>query len=351
MRTTVEFKATGGQLFKELFVGMLLTSITFGIYYPWFLVSLQKLIARSTTLHAGDEELRVEYTATGGALFKQLFLGYLFTMWTFGIYLPWFFVRMIRFQQQHTIAVGADRTYRFNTELTGEKLFGAIIGPSLLSFVTFGVYLPWLWVTAVRTIVEASELYADDQPIGRTRFTLTGGALFGQFIGGYLLTLVTMGIYGFWFQVQMWRLFANALEIRIGDRPVRGEFTGTGGELFKISFVGYLLTMITFGVYGFWLIAHLLRFQLSNLRFVPAEELIDGASFARIEPALRAQPPELPVRAAAVQGDRRAAWARAFLPPLEAAEPIEWSATIDQNQFATEIWTDRVVPGEIGGPN
>src|SRR5262245_43104397 len=99
MRTHIEFKATGGELFKKLFVGFLLCSITFGIYYPWFLVLLQKMIMQKTTIRNDEEELQLDHTATGGQLFKNMFLGYLFTMWTFGIYLPWFAMRMIRFQQ------------------------------------------------------------------------------------------------------------------------------------------------------------------------------------------------------------------------------------------------------------
>src|SRR5258708_1981601 len=99
METKFEFKGTGGELFKQLFVGMLLTSITFGIYFPWFLVAMHKMILEKTTVRVGDRVLRLTFKGTGGQLFKHIFLGYMFTMWTFGIYLPWLIVRLLKFQQ------------------------------------------------------------------------------------------------------------------------------------------------------------------------------------------------------------------------------------------------------------
>lgn len=325
MRTNIEFKATGGELFKQLFVGFLLCSITLGIYYPWFLVSLQRMIMQRTTVRSGDEELRLDYTATGGQLFKHMFLGYLFTIWTFGIYLPWFVMRMIRFQQEHTVAIGASRSYRFHTELTGGELFKTLIGGYLLTGITFGIYMPWFLVKLVRTLVEATELHSDQERLGTIRFTLTGGELFKTFIVGYLLTAITLGIYGFWFQVKMLKLFANSTEISVRGRAYRGDFTGTGGEAFKVNFLGYLLTMITFGVYSFWYMANLLRFQLGNTRFVPAEEL-DGEGEALLMPA----------RVSSMLGDaHEAAPARALAAPKSGA-------------FAGELAAGRAVPVVAG---
>lgn len=368
MRTNIEFKATGGELFKQLFVGFLLCSVTFGIYYPWFLVSLHRLVLNRTTVRVGDQELRLDFTGTGGELFKHMFLSYLFTMWTFGIYMPWAIVRLLKFQQEHTVAVGVDRTYRFQTELTGGQLFKTLIGGYLLTGITFGIYAPWFLANLMRTILEASSLRSEHEHVGSVRFTLTGGELFKRFIVGYLLTMVTFGVYMFWFQVKMLRLFMNSTEITAGGRAYRGDFTGTGGEAFKVNFLGYLLTMVTFGIYSFWYMANLLRFQFSNTRFLPAEELESElaagvapvrsmptaparAAFSQVsQPAQRRLPSQAASASAsasafpAIEGDRRAAWARAFLPPPSPGQQ-EWASTIaDQSEVqidVPEVWTDR----------
>jgi hypothetical protein len=42
------------------------------------------------------------------------------------------------------------------------------------------------------------------------------------------------------------------------------RFTGEGGELFVIILVGYLLSIVTLGIYMFWMMAKLLKWQTSN---------------------------------------------------------------------------------------
>ena len=124
MQTKFEFRGTGGELFKGLLKGWLLTGITLGIYLPWFVVGLIKLVAGKVKIRVGDDELDVAYTATGGELFKRGIVGYLLCMVTLGIYLPWFMVDMIKFHQSHMTAVRTDgRVFRLDSDLTGGLLF------------------------------------------------------------------------------------------------------------------------------------------------------------------------------------------------------------------------------------
>ena len=44
------------------------------------------------------------------------------------------------------------------------------------------------------------------------------------------------------------------------------EFNGTGGELFGLTIVGMFLTVITLGIYYFWFIVSTIKFQTDNLR-------------------------------------------------------------------------------------
>ena len=63
---------------------------------------------------------------------------------------------------------------------------------------TFGLCLPWAicikesWI-AKHTIIDGQRLTFDG----------TGGQLFGNYIKWFLLTIITLGIYGFWLDIKM----------------------------------------------------------------------------------------------------------------------------------------------------
>ncbi|MFA6801182.1 MAG: DUF898 family protein [Acholeplasmataceae bacterium] len=86
------------------------------------------------------------------------------------------------------------------SEFTG-KLLG-LIGTNLLAMlitiITLGICIPWAiciqqrWY-AKHTILNGHQLV----------FVGEGGQLFGQFIKWFLLTIITIGIYGFWVKIKM----------------------------------------------------------------------------------------------------------------------------------------------------
>jgi uncharacterized membrane protein YjgN (DUF898 family) len=64
--------------------------------------------------------------------------------------------------------------------------------------ITFGIATPWAVVfkekwKAANTVIDGKELTFDGN----------GMELFGQFIVWFLLTIVTLGIYGFWLNIKM----------------------------------------------------------------------------------------------------------------------------------------------------
>jgi uncharacterized membrane protein YjgN (DUF898 family) len=74
------------------------------------------------------------------------------------------------------------------------------IGSTLLFIFTLGLGLPWAVAMYYRwqtnhTIINGRRL----------RFTGSGGSLFGHYIVWWLLTIITFGIYGFWVWPQMTR--------------------------------------------------------------------------------------------------------------------------------------------------
>ncbi|MDR0444483.1 MAG: DUF898 domain-containing protein [Treponema sp.] len=73
------------------------------------------------------------------------------------------------------------------------QIFLFCICAGFISLITLGIALPWLECIALRWI-------CNNTTIGGKRFTFkgTGGGLFGRYIIWWLLTLITFGIYGFW---------------------------------------------------------------------------------------------------------------------------------------------------------
>lgn len=333
MQTKFEYRGTGGELFKALLKGWLLSAITFGIYMPWFLVGLIKEVTGKIKVRVGEDELDVAYTATGGELFKRAFVGYLLSMITLGIYLPWFIVDLVKFHQGHLTGVRSDgRVFRLNSTLTGGELFKTFFVNYLLTMITLGIYAPWMLCNVQRVVLGATTIREGEAVVGTVAYTGQGGELFKTFLLGYFLTMITLGIYGFWFQVKLIAFFQRGTEITVDGVTYAGNYDATGGESFKLNFVGYLLTTLTFGVYMFWYLADLIRFQLAHTSFAPKGEVPSapalpsgGVRPARPTPS-RALPAAgavgaLPFGLAPDPRDRRAAWARAYEIDAARTEP------------------------------
>ena len=85
---------------------------------------------------------------------------------------------------------------QFNGGLLG--LIGVNLVVSIVTAITLGIAAPWMACFRERgyaghTIIDGKQLTFDG----------TGGQLFGKYIIWLLLTIVTIGIYSFWFGIKM----------------------------------------------------------------------------------------------------------------------------------------------------
>jgi len=77
-------------------------------------------------------------------------------------------------------------------------LIGVNLLQALVCFITLGIGAPWAvcikqrWI-ASHTTIDGQRLYFDG----------TGAQLFGNYIKWFLLTIVTLGVYGFWLDLKM----------------------------------------------------------------------------------------------------------------------------------------------------
>jgi uncharacterized membrane protein YjgN (DUF898 family) len=257
------FSGTGGEMFGKLFVGFLLTAITFGIYGPWFVADLQRYVYAKTSYGPTSRgDVRLEFTGTGGSLFVTGFVGGLLTAITLGIYYPWFLCNLLRYFTDNTVAVGGDGArYQLKFEGTGGEMFVTLLVGALLCAVTLGIYMPWFICALQRTILSKTTILENGAPAGAFDFTGSGGELFGEYLLGFFLTAITLGIYSSWFQVTIHRFMLKNTRATLNGRRFVGDFDATGGQLFGVTFVGGLLTALTLGIYYFWFLVNLIRFQ------------------------------------------------------------------------------------------
>lgn len=218
------FRGTGGELFGIYIVNIILTGVTLGIYSFWARVKIQKYLYQKTFLL--NESF--DYHATG----KELFIGFL---------------------KGAAIVIGALLVYVFITWLfttiMGEA--GGVVAGLLLYVAIIGA-MPFIMVGSTRFHLSRTSW-------SKLRFNFSGTPqeLQKDFYIGLILTIITLGIYAPWFMVKMRTYFAN--HSNYGNEPFRLE-GADGAELFKIYIVGFLLTIVTLGIYGSWLQASVIRY-------------------------------------------------------------------------------------------
>ena len=237
--------------------------------------------SRHTNLndHQGNT-VTFSFSGTGGQLFVRLILGFILTIITLGIYGFWFYVNMFKFFVENSDAKTPDgRPVKVTFTGTGGQLFlDAFVG-LLLTIVTLGIYFPWFVCKIIGFFCNNTTISVDGSQTAKLRFTGTGGELFGIFIVGFILTIITFGIYRSWYKVKKLKfLYGNTEVLTQSGSRFRINFNGTGGELFVINVLGIILSIITCGIYSFWLIVNLIRFRTDHLEVVESSSLSSSAN-------------------------------------------------------------------------
>ena len=97
---------------------------------------------------------------------------------------------------------------------TGLGILWRVILGTLLTIITLGLYYPWLMNGLVKyacSHVEVNDPQGGTQP--NIRFTGSGLGLLLRFIAWYLLTYLTLGIFGPWAVNGMFRYAVENIEI------------------------------------------------------------------------------------------------------------------------------------------
>lgn len=228
-RYQINFHGTGSEYFGIFIVNALLTFITLGFYYPWARAKQLKYLYGVTAV----DDNRFSFHGSGKDMFFGLLKLYLFI----AIFLLIYFVS------------------RF--------LIGSVVLGVILMYVGFIAIIPFVIHGTLRYRLSMTTLkgirfgYRGD----RTRLVV-------DFIKCFLLTIVTLGIYGSWMEIKLRTYIIK--HIRYGD--VEGDYEGDGMEFLLLNIKGWLLTLITLGVYAYWWQKDIYAYYIDNTSFHKNEQ-------------------------------------------------------------------------------
>ena len=273
----LEFKGDGTQYFGILIANWILTVLTLGFYYPWARAKQLQYTYSHTTLN--NESFH--FSGTGAEIFK----GFIKLV---GIYLlvMVFFVLFTRYSESPILAVfllyavifafipfiihGSFRYRMSRTSYRGirfgyrgdrKELTVQFFKDLLFTILTFGIYGSWLAMN-LRSYIHRHIRYGDVSFSNEA----SGSEYFMLNLKGYFLTFVTLGIYSFWWQKDIFNFYIDQLKLKQGDRFVQFRSTATGADFFKLLVVNFLLLIVTLGIATAWIEMRTLRFVFGHIK-------------------------------------------------------------------------------------
>ncbi len=204
---TVGFHGTGGGLFKIMFINWILTIFTLGIYYFWGKTKVRRYLWEQSSF-AGD---RFYYHGTGGELFKGAVI--------FGLILA--------------LLNGA--SYALGQAWGAEAQLYAEIGTSYLIV----SLLPVIMVGAMRYRLSRTAWRGI-----RLSFRGKRKSALWLYIKGYLFTFLTLGLYWPYFTVQKQKFWKS--NAHFGNQAF--EYNGEGKDILKAFLLINLLFVASIGL-------------------------------------------------------------------------------------------------------
>lgn len=278
----LSFHGDGGTLFGIYLMSALLSMITLGIYSFWGRTKVRAYLWGQTEFD-GD---RFAYHGTG----QELFIGWLkvvgvfFGLWLamFGlimalgeggaIIVPLLFwgvifalvpVAMIG-ARRYRLSRSSWRGVRFSLRAKTGDFVKLYLGGLALTVLTLGLYGPYFQTNVRKFLTEHAYL-------GTARFGFDGEGreLFPRYLRALLFTILTLGVYSFWWLAERERYFWSHTTFAGG----RMRSTMTGGEFLGLSVVNLLIVVFTLGIGGAWVVVRTRRYLTECLTLDGAYDL------------------------------------------------------------------------------
>lgn len=202
---------------------------------------------QSTIIIEADPNEESKFDGTGGDLFLNYILLVLLSIVTCGLLTPFMLAKITKWEKEHTIING--RRLTFNG--TAIQLWGLWIKWYLLTIITCGIYGYFATVdyfkwkakhTAYEGSIETNGIYPDSFFDGNSFEYLGYGILTG------IVTGITCGIAKAWMDciINKWSFKSTVVNKQ------RLKFDLTGGQLFGTYLLVGILDIITCGIYSPW---------------------------------------------------------------------------------------------------
>jgi uncharacterized membrane protein YjgN (DUF898 family) len=82
---------------------------------------------------------------------------------------------------------------------------------------------------------------------------------------GYFLSLISLGIYSFWWQKDLFEFFVNNLRLEQDEDAVFFRSTATGGGFAVLTIVNILILIFTLGLGYAWVVTRTMEFVMNNI--------------------------------------------------------------------------------------
>jgi len=232
-KTRFSFTGTGKEVFKGfiklyailiLLYGMLIagtltenTTISFivlGIFYLFFILIIPFAIhgsVRYKSSRSAWKGIHFKYLGDRMELFWMYIKGMLITIFTLGIYGPWFMVDLRKYIMSH-LRFG-NLSFDFKGE--GDRLFWINLKFVLLFYITLGIYTFWYYKELFSFYADNTEITQNGKKVN-FRFTAQIGDFFELIILNALILVFTLGLGYPWVKVRELNFMFRFLEIEEG---------------------------------------------------------------------------------------------------------------------------------------
>lgn len=248
------------EFLKKILIGGILTSITLGIYYPWFKKCMMDYWASGTTVGGHP----IKFTGTVSRLWKYYFFA--------GI-LPFIIVFLFFF-------------FSFNSFVTESSLSEE---QYLYFFVIFWIYFIFVinivCIPFFCLILKWKMFFSwpgkDGEPDVNSVLEISLLKAVFYFLGQFLLGFISCGILIPLLILNMYRYFVSRIKLYPGESKISMGTFGTNlrlGEGFLFLYFLMFLSFITFGLYLPWAYAAAIRFFSAKtwIDYDDTKKIMDG---------------------------------------------------------------------------
>ncbi len=269
------FHGKGSEFFSIIIVNWLLTIVTLGLYYPWAKANQLKYLYGETSLD-GD---RFAFHGTGKEMFKGFIKAILIFLTLYGLLFLFLYLQMplvgilvfylgilaivplaIHGSYRYRMSRTSWRGIRFGYRGNRSELVKNFLGWILLTLVTLGIYGPW-FVINLRKYVVGNVRFGDAE----FEYDGDGSDYFMINLKGYFLTIITFGIYMFWWQKELFEYYIDNLTLNKNGQQIQFQSQVTGGGFFQLMVVNFLIIVFTLGLGYAWVVTRSLNYFSENI--------------------------------------------------------------------------------------